>query len=275
VAVLMWGWTRPGRPRPLDARLMAVGVVATAAALAVSGSRTSFVHSCLVIAAGVVVAPFLPGAGAKLRSLLIPAIGVAGFAVLFPIVLPEAFSTFMSRWTDAAANEGETFTLGWVGRALHGFYDFFRLMGDTPLLGYGVGLAGNGASSAGVTVQGVNVLRLAEEDWSRHVVELGPLLALVFIAFRIAFGVWLGRQAWRATRHSSDPLPVLLFAYAAVALVQGQITGHGLVNGFGWLLVGVCMAASARGLESRGGSSHSEVVSVGPAPVAVFPNLMR
>lgn len=275
VAFLMWAWTTPRRPRPINPWFARIGLVATAAALAVSGSRTSFVHSCLVVAAGVAVAPLLPGTSAKLRSIVVPAIVILAFATLFPLLLPEAFSTFMSRWSDAAANESEHFALGWVGRALHGFYDFFRLMGDTPLLGYGVGMAGNGASSAGVTLQGVNILRLAEEDWSRHVVELGPVLALMFVLYRIAFGVRLGLDAWKATLRAGDALPVLLYAFAAVSLVQGQITGHGLVNGFGWLFVGICMAAS-RSAVAHAAPAHPRADTPQPSQVtAPFPNLMR
>lgn len=273
VAFLMWAWTTSRRPRPVSPWVARFAIIATAAALGVSGSRTSFVHSALVAGAAVAVAPLLPGMGNKFRLMLIPAAVVLLFVVLFPVLLPEAFSTFMSRWTDAAANEGERFQLGLLGRALHGFYDFLRLMGDAPLSGYGVGIAGNGASSAGVTLDGVNVLRVAEEDWSRHVVELGPVLALLFILYRTAIGIWMGVNAWRATRQSGEVLPLLLYVFVAVSLVQGQITGHGLVNGFGWLFAGACMAAT-RGVEVGRAVAQAEAL---PRQLSCspFPNLMR
>ena len=131
----------------------------------------------------------------------------------------------------------------------------------------------------GVTFNGVNVLKLAEEDWSRHVIELGPLLAMIFILYRVSLGVWVGRLALKATLASGDPLPVLLFAYCGVALVEGQLTGHGLVNGFGWLYAGFCLAAS------HVLAGHRELPGTVPAASALssnarlgeakFPNLLR
>lgn len=274
VVFLIWAWTVPGKQRLLGPWLVRAASVATAAALAVSGSRTSFIHSCLVIAAGVAIAPLLRGTATKLRSILIPAVIIVAFVALFPIVLPEAFETFSSRWNDAAAVEGERFNLGLLGRALHGLYDFVRLMGQMPVFGYGVGMAGNGASVTGVMFEGVSINRVAEEDWSRHVVELGPVLALVFIAYRLSFGVSLGLQSLRAALRAADSLPVLLYVFAAVSLIQGQITGHGLVNGFGWLFVGACLAvtriAAAPAMEKARDQEQPDDVE----PVA-FPNLMR
>ncbi len=277
VAYLMWALTSSRKPKPIGLWLAVPAALATATALAVSGSRTSFVYSCLVILAGLLVAPFSHGAGGKLRSLTMPILLIVGFIALFPVVLPEAFSSFTSRWADAAANEGQASQLGWAMRTVHGFYDFFRLMGDMPLSGYGVGMAGNGAAMNGVTFNGVLVSHIAEEDWSRHVVELGPIVALAFIAYRVCFGIWLGLGAWRATLKSGEPLPLMLFVYAAVPLIQGQITGHGLINGFGWLSVGICMAAS------RGPAAEAvpALQTIDPGalaevrPALSFPNLMR
>ncbi|HUG73574.1 MAG TPA: hypothetical protein VMK82_09140, partial [Steroidobacteraceae bacterium] len=141
VIFLTWAWTTSRRPPPVNLWFGRIAAVATAAALGVSGSRTSFVHVSLVIGAAVAVAPLLPGIGTKLRLVAIPVLVVVAFTVLFPILLPEAFASFMSRWEDAAATEGERFSLGLMGRALHGFYDFFRLLGEMPVFGYGVGMA--------------------------------------------------------------------------------------------------------------------------------------
>jgi hypothetical protein len=275
VVFLMWTLTSASKPKPVRLWLMVPGALAAAMALAVSGSRTSFVYACLVILAGFLVAPFSRGTGSKLRSIVIPVLLIMGFSTLFPVVLPDAFDSFMSRWNDAAANEGQYSQLGWAFRMVHGFYDFFRLMGDTPIAGYGVGMAGNGAAMSGVTVNGILVSRIAEEDWSRHVVELGPVLALAFIIYRTSFGVWLGVRAWSATLRSGESLPLMLFVYAAVPLVQGQITGHGLTNGFGWLSVGICMAAT-RVLAARDAPVQADsAVPWMAQPALPFPNLMR
>jgi hypothetical protein len=277
VAVLMWAWAAPRSRRPINAWLLRLAILAAATALAVGGSRTSFVQSSVVILTGIAVAPLLSGTAARLKAMALPLVAVIAFAVLFPLVLPEAFQTFADRWTDASATESQQFALGWVGRIFHSFYDFGRLLGQIPLLGYGVGTAGNGAVSMGVSFNGVNVLKLAEEDWSRHVIELGPVLAILFILYRSAFALWLATRSLRATVKSGDPLPLLLFAYCGVALLAGQITGHGLVNGFGWLYVGFCLAAgNVRGVMQDNASPGS----AGPqaarsVAAATFPNILR
>jgi hypothetical protein len=277
VALLIWAWSSRRRPRPVNPWLVRLGLVAVAVSLAVSGSRTTFVHSSLVIGAAMAMAPLLPGMGNKFKSFLLPGLAVVVFALLFPVLFPEAAQTFFDRWNNAALSEGAQFQLGWIGRAFYGFYDFFRLFGQMPLFGYGIGTAGNGAVNMGVSFNGVSVLRIAEEDWSRHVVELGPVLALVFILFRASFGIWLGLQAFRATLRSGELLPIVLFVYCGVALIHGQITGHGLVNGFGWLYVGACMAACSAVTESVQRQDEAADTDGDELrhPASPFPNLMQ
>ena len=277
VVMLMWSWAAPRSRRPASPWLTGIAMLATATALAVSGSRTSFIQSCLVIFAGIAIAPFLAGMAAKLKSVAVPLLAVVAFAALFPVIFPDAFQAFVGRWQDASNTESRQFALGWVGRIFYSFYDFSRLLGEIPLFGYGIGTGGNGAVSLGVSFHGVNVLKLAEEDWSRHVIELGPVFAILFILYRVSFGAWLATRSLRATLSAGDPLPVLLFAYCGVALVEGQITGHGLVNGFGWLYVGFCLAAGNT-LSSAGEdrlSASAEPRAPREAVEARLPNLMR
>jgi hypothetical protein len=276
VAMLMWAWSSSRRPKPLDPWLVRLGLVAVATALAVSGSRTAFVHSGLVVLTAMAMAPLLPGMGNKLKTFLLPGIAVVLFALLFPVLLPEAAQSFFERWENAAQTESALLQFGWLGRAFHGFYDFFRLFGQMPVLGHGIGIAGNGAVTMGVTLNGVSVLKLAEEDWSRHIVELGPVLGLVFIVFRASFGIWLGLKAFRASIRSGELLPIVLFAYCGVALIHGQITGHGLVNGFGWIFVGVCMASCSAVVEP----ARDQIMAAAASSrlqqlTTLFPNLMR
>jgi hypothetical protein len=277
VAMLMWAWSSSRRPKPVNPWLVRLGLVAVATALAVSGSRTTFVHSGVVVLTAMAIAPLLPGVGNKFKTFLLPGVAAVVFAILFPVLFPEAAQSFFERWNNAAQTESALLQLGWVGRAFHGFYDFFRLFGQMPVLGHGIGIAGNGAVTMGVSFNGVSVLKLAEEDWSRHIVELGPVVGLVFIIFRASFGMWLGLQAFRATIRSGELLPVVLFAYCGVALVHGQITGHGLVNGFGWIFVGVCMASCNAVVEPVRGRKGAVVPEGSRLQqlTAPFPNLMR
>jgi hypothetical protein len=244
LALLLWCATTARKKKPSPRWLVMVGCVAVAVALAVSGSRTAFVQAALIASAATVMGLLRGAKTGRVGVIVTPILLVACFVAVFPTLFPDAYSTFMERWSDAAATEATQFQYGWVGRALYSFYDFSRLLGQMPLLGYGVGMAGNGAVNMGVMINGQSVLKLAEEDWSRHVIELGPLLAILFIAYRVSFAVWLGLRAFKGSRQTGESLPVLLFVYVAVALMEGQLTGHGLVNGFGWIYVGVCMVAA-------------------------------
>jgi len=273
LALLLWCATTSEKKKPCPRWLLLVGYAAIAVALGVGGSRTSFIQAALVVAAALGLGLLRAAKTGRVAVMAIPLVLVALFLTLFPTLFPEGYRTFMERWSDAAAMEAGNFQYGWVGRALYGFHDFWRLLGQMPILGYGVGMAGNGAVNLGVMINGESVLKLAEEDWSRHVIELGPLLALLFIAYRVSFALWLGLRAIRASSQSGEMLAILLWAYVAVALTEGQLTGHGLVNGFGWIYVGMCMAAASPKIWARpaaGAVVPEKLESYQPR----FPNLM-
>jgi hypothetical protein len=128
--------------------------------------------------------------------------------------------------------------------------DFTRLLGQTPLLGYGLGIGGNASTTLGVKLEGENPVNLAETDWARHIVDLGPVFGIVFIALRVVLTIWLGMLALRAVRRGADPLPWVLYGYAGYTLLLGQITGQGAINGFAWLFAGFCIAAAQEQLRA-------------------------
>ena len=211
--------------------------------LAFGGSRGAMVHSGIIMIASVACALLIRGGGVSIRAVIWPTvIGVVAVA-LYPIVFPAGFEAFMSRWNTAALVETEQFYgLGIFGRALYGFIDFFKLIGDAPIVGYGLGLAGNARLTLGIQIEGFT--GWAETDWARHIVDLGPVVGLLFIGYRIAFVGWLGLRCLEGARRMQDPLPLLLFAFVGIDLLQGQISGHGTINGYAWLFTGFCLAAA-------------------------------
>jgi hypothetical protein len=64
--------------------------------------------------------------------------------------------------------------------------DFVRLIGDVPVLGYGIGYGGNASIILNAEVDGIKVGWLVEADLSRQMVDLGPIFGLGYIAFRMA-----------------------------------------------------------------------------------------
>jgi len=221
--------------------LVAAGAVLTCVAL--SGSRGTMLQSVLMGLVALAIGFIGRGKALKAKALALPLSLGAAAIVLYPIVFPAGFAAFINRWSHAAAYE-QGFEGGVLGRALYGFVDFFRLVEVAPALGYGLGYGGNASILLRASVDGVMPGTLAETDFARHMVDLGPAFGLGYIAFRLALVIWLGRLVLRATRRVPDPLPMLLFGYAGYILLLGQISGHGSINVYGWLFTGLCLAAT-------------------------------
>jgi hypothetical protein len=262
-------WLSPAKSRFVKYWMLLPATAAVLSCLAVSGSRGSMVHCGIVMIAAVFCAAVVRGGGVSARAVIWPSIiGIAAVA-LYPVVFPEGYSSFMGRWNAAAIEETRSSRLGIVGRALYGFVDFFNLLGDVPVLGYGLGLAGNASITLGIQIPGFT--GWAETDWARHMVDIGPFLGIFFILYRIAFTVWLGLQCLSGARRTGEPMAILLFAFVGVDLLYGQISGHGSVNGYVWLFTGFCLAAVAAQRPAVATASASEPL-VTPRR---FANLMR
>jgi hypothetical protein len=267
LALLMALWVAPASRRYLKLWQMVVVTGALLTCLALSGSRGAMLASGLVVLAAVASAGVVKRVAA--RTILVPAVLVAVATALYPLLFPEGYSTFLNRWTEAEVSETQVFAWGIFGRALYAFYDFFQFLGSTPLAGYGLGLAGNASLILGVTIPGFT--GWAESDWSRHIVDLGPVFGMTFIAYRIALVIWLAVICIRGARRGGNQLPLILFASCAFELLIGQITGHGTVNGYTWLFTGLTLVA-ARVDSPQPQASSARAVAIAATP---FPNLMR
>ena len=129
---------------------------------------------------------------------------------------------------------------GIVNRALSDFYRFVQFIPVAGFFGNGLGAAGN----AGDTLNLNSHLKEAEDDWSRNILDLGPILGILFILYRIVFTSALVIGAAKASRRDNDTLPALLISFIGITLLYGQITGQGSVNGYAWIFVGFCLAAN-------------------------------
>jgi hypothetical protein len=212
--------------------------------IALSGSRGTVLQCGLSIVMAMVLGFIGRGGALKGRALLWPALLTVSALAAYPIVFPEGYAAFTGRWAGASAAEAKVYEdTGVFGRALYGMVDFMRLLDLVPGLGYGLGFGGNAAITLNSKVDGVAVGGLAETDFARHIVDLGPVFGLGYIVFRLCFAAWLTRLAFRATRQFADPMPVLLWSYVAYVIVMGQLTGQGTINFFGWLFAGLLIAS--------------------------------
>lgn len=243
IALALSMWLLPSRNRPVSTLLLTFGTAAVLSCLALSVTRRMFIHTGIVLLSSILAGFVLRGSNAA-RAWLLPAGLTVTIILLYPIVFPEGFEAFVSRWNEAYASESHVFGfLGIFGRAFYEFIDFVRLISKVPLIGFGMGMGGNASTVLNMSIGGVLPLLVAESDWSRHFVDMGPILAPLYILFRIIFVAWLGTQALITTRHSGNPLPVILFGYLGIVMLYDKISGHGSIGGYAWLFAGFLMAA--------------------------------
>jgi hypothetical protein len=243
LAVLLACWIMPRGERPVWGVLLLVGALAVAVSLGISGSRTMVFHLVIVVACAMASGLLMHRPALLARATITPAVLTAAFVMLFPVIFPEGFDTLTTRWQQAA--EGESG--GLAGRVLGETLEFTRLIPGAPLSGYGLGLGGNAANI--LKASNTATVPYSETDWAHQIVDLGPVVGILFIIYRIVFTAWLAAEAFDGTRRTRNPLPALLFGYVAIVLLQGQIAGNGVENGFCWLFVGFCMAACRMGPE--------------------------
>jgi hypothetical protein len=242
-AILLACFVAPAHLRrpPLALLLAAAGGVMTCIAL--SGSRGTVLQCALAVPFALALGVLGRGSAVQGRAIAWPLVLCGAAVLLYPLLFPEGYSAFTARWDAAHATESRAFEGGVFGRALYGLVDFLRLVESVPLLGHGLGYGGNAAILMGASIDGVKLGYVAETDFARHMVDLGPLFGIGYIAFRLALAGWLAALVLRTTRYGADPMPLLLFSYVLYVVVLGQITGQGAINVYGWLYTGLLIAA--------------------------------
>ena len=166
-------------------------------------------------------------------------------ATMLPIfqVTSEAF---ISRWTDAGAAAGSDRSSDgdvgvardqFTGRVLPGFIGPVLHASNSPLLGYGIGMGSNMASSR---LPG-GLQALGEGSWEVTIGELGPLLGLALLFWRVAFGFWIFRLSLNAALNRNI-IPIIFIGATFLPLLSGQVTQPTSL-GFVVLTTGLNLAA--------------------------------
>lgn len=238
LAMIVWVWFLPRDQRPLRGVALAGVTTAVSVNLAVSGQRAAFVLAALVLGMAFACVVLIPVAHHSRRVLRIVASLAIAAAVAMPLLFPQQLKALSVRAAEVADGD-DWYSYGIMNRALGDFTQFISLLPETPVLGYGLGRAGNA-----VTRIGISIPAPAEDDWSRNVVDLGSLLGSAFIAFRVLLFGSLFTGAIVAVRRRYEPLPLLLMGFIGGVLLYGQITGQGTVNGYAWMFGGFCIVAN-------------------------------
>lgn len=205
-------------------------------AMATSGSRSLIASVAIVVFAGVVTSFFL-----QPRLLWRGFQIVAGIVVLLILtslvpVLKEAIYVFNARIEGASDVEGGAG--GFIDRFLGFFTNPISLLWSSPLFGAGLGM---GTSAGSALLTGRAQFLLAEEEWSRVILESGPLLGASFLIWRCVLAYRIALQSI-STAISGDTLPFLLFAACCLPIIVGQIS-QPTVLGFTVFITGLCLAS--------------------------------
>ena len=225
--------------------LIAACGLAITIALSISISRTVMLATVAVAVAFLCMLPF---SSIRFGSLMRPVLLLALIGVgLFQLpVFRESTSVFMMRWDTAEAGTSQTSWGGLADRTARSFTNPYYYLKMAPMYGHGIG---TGSNVGARLTSGEMGFLLAEEEWGKILLELGPLLGLAFILFRVALTGWLGLLAWRALRERHNLLPLLIFAAVGLTILQGQwapptVLGFAVVGG--GLLLGALNPAPAR-----------------------------
>lgn len=215
--------------------LAAIAGCSVVSALAVSGSRLA------IISVGIVGMTFGAACLADVRLIRRAwQIAVVGVVIGAGIAMTDFFDEGVQVMTTRVENATETEESGggMSGRVADGFLEPFRLMGSTPMLGYGLGM---GTNVGAMLISGRAEFLLSEGEWSRLVLESGALLGSIYVLLRIGITLWMGKLSWLRAR-VGDALAILLFGAFAPNFVNGNF-GQPTTLGFSVLGAGFCLAA--------------------------------
>ncbi len=216
--------------------LLAAGL-AVGVGVAVSGSRSAVASVGLVVLSLVVILFVRPDAVNQFgRNLLITVVIVWGLS--YVPIFREGVAILSDRFTESAAAEETTVANGMITRTFGGFTEGLKVLNRVPFLGYGLGIGTNGGAKF---LTGRTSFLLAESEWSRVLLENGPIIGLAFLFWRTVLTARLGYLSVRVLARGQT-LPLLLFMSGFVVLLNGQF-GQPTSLGFAVVLNGMCLAS--------------------------------
>ena len=216
--------------------LMAAGI-AIAIGVSVSGSRSAVAACALVVASLVIVLIFRPDMLNRFGQALVVAL-VLGLIVSRTPIFREGMMVLSTRFNEAAAGTDQSIARSLVTRPLGVFEDAYSVVTRAPWFGYGLGV---GTNAGAKFLVGRSLFLLTEGEWSRILLEAGPIFGIAYLAWRTALVAWIGWLAFKSLR-AGHLLPLLLFAAGFLPLLSGQL-GQPTILGFAVLVAGLALAA--------------------------------
>lgn len=245
---------------PYKTWLLASSGASVIVGLAVSGSRSTVLAAAMVLSAVGVILLIRPSLVNKFwRHSLLAVVVIWGLTYI-PI-FQEGLETLTARFVEAAESTDTTVLGGLIDRTFYGFVEGAHIINSVPLGGFGLGVGTNGGA---VFLTGQAEFLLAENEWSRILLESGPIIGLAFVIWRCAIVYRIGRLAIGQVREGNT-LPLFLFSAGAFILLQGPF-GQPTSLGFAVVLAGLCLAAKP--IEEKP-EPEPPLDLINPAPIKV------
>jgi hypothetical protein len=233
-AYLIWGALRKD---VYKVRLLIPAGIALVIGISVSGSR-SVVGACTLVVASLLVVIFLrPDMVNRFGQALI-VVFILGVILSRTPIFREGVHVLSTRFSEAAEGMGQSIARGFIARPFDVFEEGFAVISRAPAFGYGLGV---GTNVGARFLIGRTAFLLTEGEFSRILLESGPLLGLAYIAWRCALVVrvlWLSIKSLRI----GNLLPLLLFSAGFLPMLMGQL-GQPTILGFAVFIMGLVLAA--------------------------------
>lgn len=240
--------------------LLVISTTSLLVSVAVSGSRGYVIAVMIVVMSVLVILVVRPQVVNKFVGTLLIIVVAAVLISRLP-VFKEGVGILSERFT-ASAEAGETSVVGgMIDRVLGEFTEALGNIDKFPLSGYGLGL---GTAGGARLLVGRGTFLLSENEWTRILLENGPILGLAFLVWRTAFTFRLFWLSIRALKRNLV-LPILLFSSGFVGLLNGQL-GQPTTLGFAVVLGGLCLAATRAKEEPVAADSVATEPAAKPLP---------
>jgi hypothetical protein len=234
-AFFLWGVLKPS---VYPSWLLVAAGSALVIGIAVSGSRSVVGACAIVFSSLVVVFIFRRDAINRVGQALMVAL-VLGFIVSRTPVFREGVNVLSTRFNEVAEATEQSVARGLIARMFSGFGETAFVMNKAPFLGYGLGIGTNAGANI---LTGHSMFLLTEGEWSRVVLESGPLLGLAYIFWRVALTARIGWECIKSLK-LGNLLPLFIFSAAFLSMLNGQF-GQPTILGFAVLGAGLALAAT-------------------------------
>jgi hypothetical protein len=193
------------RKKWLSARWRIITATAILMVLPISGSRSLMISFVITMGFTLFGAIFNPRLSSVIARILLIFAVVSSLLVLSP-TFQEGLNVFRTRWDQGLGTTGK-FSDAITNRFFGDFSDAFDIASEVPNLGNGLGIGSNVAAKIKTGDLG---FLLAEAEWPRTIMEMGPALGFSWLTFRCMITFFLVKQSWIALRRKKTLAWLLL-----------------------------------------------------------------